>query len=95
VLTCKIAPNAAMASVAAMRASQKFPVTPSVVAPTKAPSITSSPWAKFTTSMIPKMSVSPEATSARIMPLTRPLMVWMMICSSGRPMALRLPGTGG
>src|SRR5438552_367315 len=35
--------------------------------------------------MIPKMSVSPEATRARIMPLTRPLMVWMRICSRGMP----------
>src|ERR1700681_3514601 len=42
----------------------------------------SSPWAKFTTSMMPKISVNPEATSARIMPLTMPLIVWMMICSS-------------
>src|SRR5580704_3731524 len=42
----------------------------------------SSPWAKLTTSMMPKISVNPEATSARIMPLTMPLIVWMMICSS-------------
>src|ERR1700722_4763055 len=42
----------------------------------------SSPWAKFTTSMMPKIRVSPEATSARIMPATMPLMVWMRICSS-------------
>src|ERR1051326_8684587 len=41
-----------------------------------------SPWAKFTTSMIPKISVSPEATSARIMPTTMPLIVWIRICSS-------------
>ena len=32
----------------------------------------SSPWAKFTTSMMPKISVSPEAISARIMPVTMP-----------------------
>src|ERR1700674_6113384 len=44
--------------------------------------MSSSPWAKFTTSMMPKISVSPEATSARIMPATMPLMVWMRICSS-------------
>src|SRR5437870_7935887 len=37
----------------------------------------SSPCAKLTTSMIPKMRVSPDATSARIMPLTIPLSVWM------------------
>src|SRR5713226_8337355 len=37
----------------------------------------SSPCAKLTTSMIPKMSVNPDATSARIMPLTIPLSVWM------------------
>src|ERR1700688_2857319 len=36
----------------------------------------SSPCAKFTTSMMPKMSVSPDATSARIMPVTTPLTVW-------------------
>src|ERR1700730_1154682 len=41
-----------------------------------------SPWAKFTTSMMPKISVSPEATSARIMPTTMPLIVWIRICSS-------------
>ena len=38
-----------------------------------------SPCAKFTTSMMPKISVRPEATSARIMPVTMPFMVWMMI----------------
>jgi len=37
----------------------------------------SSPWAKFTTSMMPKISVRPEATSARIIPVTTPLTVWM------------------
>src|SRR5262245_59487263 len=37
----------------------------------------SSPCAKLTTSMIPKISVSPEATRARIKPLTTPLSVWM------------------
>src|SRR6266545_2643673 len=42
----------------------------------------SSPWAKLTTSMIPKIRVRPEATSARIMPVTMPLMVWMRSCSS-------------
>ena len=31
-----------------------------------------SPWAKFTTSMMPKISVSPDAISARIMPVTMP-----------------------
>src|SRR5437660_10078960 len=41
-----------------------------------------SPWAKFTTSMMPKISVSPEATSARIMPTTMPLIAWIRICSS-------------
>src|ERR1041385_5015700 len=41
-----------------------------------------SPWAKFTTSMMPKISVSPEAISARIMPTTMPLTVWIRICSS-------------
>ena len=36
-----------------------------------------SPWAKLTTSMMPKISVSPDATSARIMPVTMPLTVWI------------------
>ena len=43
----------------------------------------SSPWAKFTTSMMPKISVSPEAISARIMPVTMPFTVWMMMRSMG------------
>src|SRR5919106_5337866 len=42
-----------------------------------------SPWAKLTTSMIPKISVSPEATRARIMPLTIPLTTWMIRSSQG------------
>src|SRR6266511_4565777 len=42
----------------------------------------STPCAKLTTSMIPKIRVRPEATSARIMPVTMPLMVWMRSCSS-------------
>src|SRR6266550_927565 len=41
-----------------------------------------SPWAKFTTSMMPKINVNPEAISARIMPVTMPLTVWMRICSA-------------
>src|ERR1700733_2071343 len=43
-----------------------------------------SPWAKFTTSVMPKMSVSPEAISARIMPVTTPFNVWMMNSSIGK-----------
>src|SRR5216683_2345481 len=43
----------------------------------------SSPWAKFTTSMMPKISVSPEAISARIMPVTMPFSVWITIRSKG------------
>ena len=70
-----------MTTVATSRASQKLPVATTVVAPTYAPSMNSSPWAKFTTSMIPKMRVSPEATRARIMPVTIPLMVWIRIWS--------------
>src|SRR5207244_502414 len=42
-----------------------------------------SPWAKFTMSMIPKISVSPEATSARIMPFTRPFTICTRIWSTG------------
>ena len=45
----------------------------------------SSPWAKFTTSMMPKIRVRPEATSARIMPATMPLTVWTRMISQGRP----------
>src|SRR6185295_4847130 len=43
-----------------------------------------SPWAKFTTSMMPKMSVRPEAISARIMPVTMPFSVWMTNSSKGK-----------
>src|SRR5436309_1284931 len=43
----------------------------------------SSPCAKLTTSMMPKIRVRPDATSARIMPVTMPLIVWMMIWSNG------------
>ena len=42
-----------------------------------------SPCAKLTTSMMPKMSVRPEATSARIMPVTTPFTVWMISKSTG------------
>ena len=48
----------------------------------------SSPCAKLTTSMMPKISVSPEAISARIMPVTMPFTVWMMIVYQG--MAARI-----
>src|SRR6186997_1276869 len=44
----------------------------------------SSPWAKFTTSIMPKISVSPEAISARIMPVTMPLSVWIRNSSHGK-----------
>src|SRR6266849_7618037 len=44
-----------------------------------------SPWAKLTMSMIPKMSVRPEATIASTIPLTRPWSVWMMIWSISDP----------
>src|SRR4029079_4237848 len=50
----------------------------------------SSPWAKFTTSMMPKISVRPEATSARIMPATMPLTVWMAMMSQGMPASMPL-----
>src|SRR6478672_734153 len=43
-----------------------------------------SPWAKFTTSMMPKISVRPEAISARIMPVTMPFKVWMRNSSIGK-----------
>src|SRR5262249_5528771 len=43
----------------------------------------SSPWAKLTTSMMPKISVRPDATSARIMPVTRPFTVWIRMISKG------------
>src|SRR5256886_17169185 len=66
----------------------RSPVTVSTVAPTNAPSMSKSPWAKLTMSMIPKMSVRPEATIASTMPLTRPWSVWMMICSMSDPEVL-------
>src|SRR5580704_6029057 len=47
----------------------------------------SSPCAKLTTSMMPKIKVKPEATSARIMPVTMPLIVWIRIWSSGISMS--------
>src|SRR6478672_11740050 len=43
-----------------------------------------SPWAKFTTSMMPKINVSPDAISARIMPVTMPFSVWMKNSSIGK-----------
>src|SRR5579883_392172 len=43
----------------------------------------SSPWAKLTTSMMPKIRVRPDATSARIMPVTTPFTVWIRMRSSG------------
>src|ERR1700724_2824080 len=46
-----------------------------------------SPWAKLTTSMMPKISVNPEATSARIMPLTMPFSVWITKCANPIPMS--------
>src|SRR5665213_37781 len=42
-----------------------------------------SPCAKFTTSMMPKISVRPEATRAKIMPVTMPLTVWISSSSHG------------
>src|SRR5262249_52768842 len=61
---------------------------PSTVAPTNAPSIKRSPWAKLTMSMMPKISVRPEATIARTIPFTRPWRVWMMIWSISDPQVL-------
>src|SRR6185503_5972250 len=51
----------------------------------------SSPWAKLTTSMMPKISVRPEATSARIMPVTMPLTVWMTMMSQGMSANMPMP----
>src|SRR5438270_3496271 len=51
-----------------------------------------SPWAKLPTSMMPKIKVSPEATSARIMPVTMPLIVWISSWSNGISMPIILPG---
>ena len=71
-------------------ATQKLPVATRTVVPTKAPSMNSSPWAKFTTSMIPKIRVSPDATSAKIMPLTSPFTSWTTSASrSGIPLDSR------
>src|ERR1043166_3594141 len=44
----------------------------------------SSPWAKFTTSMMPKIKVRPDAISARIMPVTMPFSVWIRNSSIGK-----------
>src|SRR5688572_2907260 len=77
-----------MTSAATRSASQKLPVAAIVPAPTNPPSITRSPCAKLTTSMMPKISVSPEATSARIKPLTRPFTVWIRIVSTSDPQVL-------
>ena len=44
----------------------------------------SSPWAKFTTSMMPKISVRPDAINARIIPVTMPFKVWMRNSSIGK-----------
>ncbi len=76
------APKAAMTSDATRSPSQKLPVWATVTAPVNAPSITRSPWAKLTTSMMPKIRVRPEATSASTMPLTSPLTVCTRICSN-------------
>src|SRR5262252_7712928 len=51
----------------------------------------SSPWAKLTTSIMPKISVNPEAISARIMPVTMPFNVW--ISSSSYGIACKIPST--
>src|SRR6516162_6212149 len=40
--------------------------------------------------MMPKIKVSPEATSARIMPVTTPLIVWIRIWSNGISMLASL-----
>ncbi len=82
VLICSAAPKTAMTTAAARSASQKLPVKAIVAAPVNPPSMTRSPWAKFTTSMIPKMSVRPEATRARIIPFTRPVTVWTRMAST-------------
>src|SRR5690242_13190590 len=42
-----------------------------------------SPCAKLTMSMMPKISVRPDATSAKIMPFTRPLTICTKIWSKG------------
>src|SRR5687767_12696275 len=83
VVTCSSAPRAAMTTTAEISAAQKLPLDMKTPEPTKAPSISRSPWAKFTTSMIPKIRVSPEATSARIMPLTSPFTVCTRNWSNG------------
>src|SRR5439155_1688566 len=41
-----------------------------------------SPCAKLTTSMMPKIRVNPDATSARIIPLTMPFSVWITKCAN-------------
>src|SRR6266571_2768146 len=46
-----------------------------------------SPCAKLTTSMMPKISVKPDATSARIIPLTMPFSVWITKCANETAMS--------
>src|SRR2546427_3358180 len=77
------APSRPIPVAAAASATQKFPVVRNTVLPRYAPSMKSSPWAKLTTSMIPKISVRPEATRARIIPVTIPLMTWIRSRSNG------------
>ena len=74
-VTWSAAPRTAITTTETTSATQKLPLARNAVVPTYAPSMNRSPCAKLTMSMIPKISVSPEATSARIMPFTRPLTI--------------------
>src|SRR5919108_4168775 len=80
---CSAAPSTASVTTDTTSAIQKLPVVMNAVVPTYAPSMNRSPCAKFTMSMIPKISVRPEATSARIMPFTRPLTICTRTWSTG------------
>src|SRR5438552_3433994 len=82
-VTWSAAPRTAITTTETTSATQKLPLARNAVVPTYAPSMNRSPCAKLTMSMIPKISVSPEATSARIMPFTRPFTICTMTWSTG------------
>src|SRR5919197_1737968 len=74
VATSGTAPSAATRSGARSRATQNEWVTPMTAIPAYAPSMYSSPWAKFITPSSPKITVRPSARSPSAAPKTRPCM---------------------
>src|SRR5215510_10625420 len=80
---CITAPTTAIARTDTTSETQKLPVVRKAVVPTYAPSMNRSPCAKLTMSMMPKISVRPDATSARISPFTSPFTICTRIWSKG------------